>query len=220
MTEGTWTVEKDYWRRDGSTRYRLETPAPEAQAMPCSICVTPLQASEVTVAASAVAPYGTTTNYSTVYLGRDTGESNAQHLLIRFQNVGIPFGAVVVQAKLLYRRGASGSPATASVYFEDTDDAPSFDVNLTGDGYGNRNTQVGAMTRTDEQTETLPAGSDSTDQEIPLDELSTVLARTGWASGNDINLMVEATGGASFWESTWSTSGGQEPRLVVTFLEP
>ena len=142
----------------------------------------------------------------------------------RFLSVGIPSGSVISAAKLQYKlnRAYSDSSKTCDIHAEDVDSAGGIanDSALT--------TSQGAATSA-KTTWTLATSSDTTNFLDSADftaVIAEVVARGGWATGNNITIHLLNPTDASMSEDremrikSHDSAGADAVKLVVTYTAP
>jgi len=142
----------------------------------------------------------------------------------RFLSVGIPAGSIISAAKLQYKlnRTYSDSSKTCDIHAEDVDSAGAIanDSAMT--------TSQGAATSA-KTTWTLATSSDTTNFLDSADftaVIAEVVARGGWAEGNNITIHLLNPTDASMSEDremrikSHDSAGADAAKLVVTYTAP
>jgi len=142
----------------------------------------------------------------------------------RFLSVGIPAGSTILTAKLQYKlnRAYSDSSRTCDIHAEDADSAGAIanDSALT--------TSQGAAT-TAKTTWTIATSSDTTNFLDSADfaaVIAEVVARGGWASGQNITIHLLNPTDANMSEDiemrikSHDSAGADAAKLVVTYTAP
>ena len=141
----------------------------------------------------------------------------------RFLSVGIPAGSIISAAKLQYKLNTAYSVAskTCDIHAEDVDSAGAIanDSAMT--------TSQGAAT-TAKTTWTLAtsSSSDFLDSADFTDVIAEVVARGGWAEGNNITIHLLNPTDASMMEDremkikSHDSAGADAVKLVVTYTAP
>jgi hypothetical protein len=137
---------------------------------------------------------------------------------MRFQTVAIPAGATITNAYLSVVPSATGEDEPlVTVYFEDADDAATFTT--TASDISNR-----ARTSGVSWSSTDLGASGSTYHNSPdlSSILQTVINRGGWASGNDLAVIVQggATATRDLTIEAYENAGANPPRLHVEYTLP
>jgi len=142
----------------------------------------------------------------------------------RFLSVGIPAGSVISAAKLQYKlnRTYSDSSKTCDIHAEDADSAGA--IASDGDMTTSQSAATSAKT-----TWTLATSSDTTnflDSADFASVIAEVIARSGWASGQNITIHLLNPTDAGMSEDremrikSHDSAGADAAKLVVTFTPP
>lgn len=134
------------------------------------------------------------------------------YTLMRFQNVTIPKGSIISAATFTgnVTNAAIDSP-NLNIYLEDIDDAPTIS---SGIDYN-----ISARTRTTAYTAWNAADIGTGSKTSPdfAAALQEVIDRDGWASGNDIAIILVRQGAGEFRMQSYDT--GTAPSFDATYSE-
>ncbi|MEQ8428081.1 MAG: PilC/PilY family type IV pilus protein [Gammaproteobacteria bacterium] len=150
------------------------------------------------------------------------GGINKEQLIgLRFQDVRIPQGASIIDAKLVLVPTSSDPDATKSIVIraEDVDDSTTFSA--TNTNISSRPTTAKSTTWTYAATTadnpiTSCVNGNCTGNSL-AQVIEDVVGRTNWCGGNNLSLIVEqgANGGKDFY--SYDGDSGLSPKLQVTY---
>lgn len=142
----------------------------------------------------------------------DIGETNVG---MNFSNITLPQGAVIENAYIELVSASTGTSATiVSIYGEDNDNASAFSTssnNLT------------SRTQTSANVEWIMPYWNATGITYQSPNISNIVQeivdRSGWASGNNINLIIPQTDGRRS-AVTYDNDPANTPKLVILYSDP
>lgn len=152
-------------------------------------------------------------NSSDLEMVDDNGD--IQIIGIRFQNVNIPAGAQITDARIeFYADGNHSTSTSLTITAQDTSNAPAFptaDFSLSN--YDTTNAMVA--------WNSIPNWTDNNTYQTP--DLSTIVQeitqKSGWSSGNSMSFIIKGDSGRRRAES-FNGSGGPEPQLIIDYALP
>jgi type IV pilus assembly protein PilY1 len=153
--------------------------------------------------------------------GSDTGGGtlnfqSGNNIGLRFQDINVPQGANIIDAKLIFNaRDNDTGTTTINIWGEASDDASS---------YGNVNTRTKgskSVTWTPAnwtQSQTYETSTTETSPAVGLKEIvKEIVDRTGWSSGNDMAFILETTTSTDRRARTYNNDPQRAPRLEITY---
>lgn len=149
---------------------------------------------------------------------RDEDGTDEQHIGMRFQNITVPVGATITSATIQFHvdEVTANTAVTLTLTGEDTDDAATFTT--TSNNIGSR-TQTSASV-----SWAAPHWANVSDEGSAqqTDDLSGIIQeivdRGGWASGNDIVIMVRSHSGSGFRNAeSWDGESANAPEITITY---
>ncbi|MDZ7841006.1 MAG: PilC/PilY family type IV pilus protein [Gammaproteobacteria bacterium] len=146
----------------------------------------------------------------------DIGEEDAG---VRFRNVTIPRNAVILHAEIEFisrtSMGYYGDNTHVEIFGHDADSSPPFDENGANDIDNLLNDVTGASVR---WSNIIPL---STDQHVTTPNIRSIVKeivdRDGWASGNDMTILLEDEGGHREL-STVDRGAAYAPELRIQYV--
>lgn len=130
---------------------------------------------------------------------------------LRFLNVTIPAGAVISAATLTVTVvGTAGDDPDLRIYGQDADDAAAFTTTANDISGRPRTTAYTTWTATG-----IGAGSKTSPDFAAV--IQEIIDRAGWASGNDIALILDSQSGALFDFRSWDYGSGTAPAISITY---
>jgi len=148
-------------------------------------------------------------------LGYDWSE--ADKFGLRFQNITIPKGATIVSAIVSFYciYSVSANSCNVKIYAEDADDAAAFSDESNFDGRSL--TPVAGIAWS-----SIPAWTETNWYDSPdiKTAIQNVVNREGWASGQDIAILVKDNSsdeGAARFASDYSENSAHAAKLVITY---
>lgn len=165
-------------------------------------------------AEEAVATTVVTLNDADLQLGEDGGL--AQIVGLRFPNVTIPTGAVVVNSYIQFE-AAAGSLGNSSlvIFGEDADNATAFTA--TNGNLSGRTTTTATVAWTPLDWEASGAAGPAERTPSVSLILQEIIGRGGWASGNAVVLLISGTGQR---DAEAFDGGGTAATLVIAYITP
>lgn len=146
------------------------------------------------------------------------GSDGDQYIGLRFTGVNIPQGAYIASAYIQFTVDEDDASAGAVVFrVEDTDNSSTF----TGTDFN-----ISSRKTLDDSVvwDTIPqwptvgaAGEDQRSEDLSI-LVQAIVSRSGWASGNALNII--ATGTGERVAESYDGSSGSAPTLVVEYIEP
>jgi hypothetical protein len=134
---------------------------------------------------------------------------------LRFRNLSIPQGAYIISAYVTFRASASASPTTSTViYGEDINDSSTFDSDE--DDISDRSRTSASVSWS------VPSWTSGQNYNTPglKSVVQEIVSRSGWASGNDLSLLIETTNsGADRKFTTYNGNTSLAPLLTVEYVE-
>lgn len=158
------------------------------------------------------------TNSSDLELVDDGFNGPDQKVGLRFNNITVPGGAVVVNSYIQFTVDETDNGATnLSVKAEAIDNAPAFAA--TANNVSTRNT-TSAIVKWDNVAAWSTVGDAGLDQQTPnLSSVVTeIVERPGWVNGNSMVFIITGTGERT--AEAYEGSSSRAAKLVIQYLEP
>jgi len=148
----------------------------------------------------------------------DMFNKTSRKIGLRFQGVTIAQGSTIDSAKIRFiaEDTDSGTSGTALIYCEDIDDAPTF--TSTANNITDRTKTPAVATWSGVETWKSGLSYDTVDISAPIQE---VINRAGFASGNDIVIIIEfSVSGRDRDADTYDKSPGNAATLIIEYAAP
>ncbi|NNE70002.1 MAG: T9SS type A sorting domain-containing protein [Rhodothermales bacterium] len=137
---------------------------------------------------------------------------------MRFQNITIPSGATIDSANIQFHVHSTTADVAVTVTFvgEDIDDAPTF-TTTTYDISGRTETTASVNWAIPHWVAVDDEGSAQQSPDLAT-IIQEIVDRSGWASGNDIVIMVKASSGSGKRNpDSWDYSNADAPELTIAY---
>lgn len=156
---------------------------------------------------------------SVIYLTEGLSEFKSAYLSngFRFLNVTVPQGSTIDSAVIFFTTNeASSGAVTLTIVGEDVDDAATFTTYANYSGRSRTTaTQSWAIATGDQWTTQVTDGKQSVDFKSVVQEITD---RAGWASGNDMVIMIDYTSGTGQRNTyTYNASAALAPKLRIVY---
>ncbi|OGJ65976.1 hypothetical protein A3F36_03135 [Candidatus Peribacteria bacterium RIFCSPHIGHO2_12_FULL_55_11] len=147
---------------------------------------------------------------------QDYDPSRGNQLIgMRFQNIAVPVGAIISSASIQFTvtlTDGNGNEATDLTFVgQNSDDAATFTT--AANNISTRPRTSATVTWSSVPTWTVHGQTKDTPDIAPI--LQEIIDRSGWASGNDIVIMVEGTGRRP--ADSYNEGAGTAPLLSLTY---
>ena len=152
------------------------------------------------------------------YTDDDFGQTSHFYSFLHFTTVAIPVGATITAAKIQMQHNGEESSSVGETFAISAEDVDSSSAPTTASDV------IDATLTTASGTWTVASMSASTWYDSP--ELKTVIQeivdRSGWASDNNITMIMHSNSVGDWYVRWWSRNKGTSyaPKLVVTYTEP
>jgi hypothetical protein len=137
---------------------------------------------------------------------------------LRFQNITIPAGAVIIDAFVQFTAAATNAGAhTNTISGEAADNAAAFVASNTNVSARADTTATVSWSIPDWTSDDRTAAQKSPDIKTII---KAIVDRAGWVSGNSLVIFMQRTGGASNRSyAAWDHATLEEPTLTVRYLQ-